>query len=45
MEREKLLGKEYGGTKKKEAPVLVLHRIPAKHMEHIHMQLAPVSVT
>ena len=30
--------------RKKEAPVLVLHRIPAKHMERIHMRLSPVSV-
>ena len=30
--------------RKKEAPVLVLHRIPAKHTERVHMQLSPVLV-
>ena len=30
--------------RKKEAPVLVLHWIPAKHMECVHMWLSPVIV-
>ena len=29
---------------KKEAPVLILHQIPTKHTEHVHMQLSPVLV-
>ena len=29
---------------KKEAPVLILHQIPTKHTERVHMQLSPVSV-
>ena len=30
--------------KKKEALVLVLHQIPAKHTERVHMQLSPILV-
>lgn len=30
--------------RKKEAPVLALHRIPAKHLECVHMVLSPILV-
>ena len=40
---EKKSGEGKGG-KKEEAPVLVPHRIPAKHAEHLHTRLSPVLI-
>ena len=41
-----LRGKEIGSEKEKKkwTPVLVLHRIPAKHMECVYLRLSPVLV-
>ena len=44
-EKKNFLREKKSVVRKKEAPVLVLHRIPMKHTECVHMQLLPVLVT